>query len=98
VTTILIPHNADYTKLLSYQVFQDAADPSCSPSFALQQFSDAGEALALAIPQIEYLFMSSALNKGWIVTVPDYLGPKSAYGANIISGQSFFREYPCRLA
>ncbi|KAL3483289.1 secretory lipase-domain-containing protein [Aspergillus germanicus] len=85
VTTILFPHNADYTKLLSYQVAQDAADPSCSPSFALQKFSDAGEALALVMPQIEYLFISSALNKGWIVTVPDYLGPKSAYGANIIS-------------
>jgi hypothetical protein len=90
VTTILIPHNADYTKLLSYQVAQDAADPSCSPSFALQQFSNAGEALALVMPQIEYLFISSALNKGWIVTVPDYLGSKSAYGANIISGQSFY--------
>ncbi|CEL11464.1 hypothetical protein ASPCAL14566 [Aspergillus calidoustus] len=98
VTTILIPHNADYTKLLSYQVFQDAADPSCSPSFALQQFSDAGEALALAIPQIEYLFMSSALNKGWIVTVPDYLGPKSAYGANIISGQAVLDNIRAALA
>ncbi|KAL3441511.1 secretory lipase-domain-containing protein [Aspergillus insuetus] len=83
VTTILILHNADYTKLLSYQVAQDAADPSCSPAFALQQFSDAGEALALVMPQTEYLFISSALNKGWIVTVPTTLARSQAVLDNI---------------
>ncbi|GAB1192506.1 hypothetical protein APSETT444_001698 [Aspergillus pseudonomiae] len=36
VSTILIPHNADYSKLLSYQVAEDAADPNCAPSYALQ--------------------------------------------------------------
>ncbi|KAL2870382.1 putative secretory lipase [Aspergillus lucknowensis] len=88
VTTVLVPHNADYTKVLSYQVAQDAVDPNCSPSFALQQFSGAGEALALIMPQLEYLFMSSALNKGWVVIVPDHLGPKSAFLANHLSGQA----------
>ncbi|RDW81510.1 putative secretory lipase [Aspergillus mulundensis] len=98
VTTVLIPHNADYTKVLSYQVAQDAADPNCSPSFALQQYSDAGEALALIMPQLEYLFMSSALNKGFVVIIPDHLGPKSAFLANTLSGQAVLDNVRAALA
>ncbi|KAL4983925.1 secretory lipase-domain-containing protein [Aspergillus falconensis] len=98
VTTVLIPHNADYTKVLSYQVAQDAADPNCSPSFAIQQFSDAGEALALVMPQLEYLFMSSALNKGFVVIVPDHLGPRSAFLANTLSGQAVLDNVRAALA
>ncbi|KAL4933224.1 secretory lipase-domain-containing protein [Aspergillus undulatus] len=98
VTTVLIPHNADYTKVLSYQVAQDAADPNCSPSFAIQQFSDAGEALALIMPQIEYLLMSSALNKGFVVIIPDHLGPNSAFLASILSGQAVLDNVRAALA
>ncbi|KAL3475713.1 secretory lipase-domain-containing protein [Aspergillus californicus] len=98
VTTVLVPHNADYTKVLSYQVAQDAADTSCSPSFALQQFSDAGEALALIMPQLEYVLMASALNKGWVVIVPDHLGPKSAFLANNLSGQAVLDSIRAALA
>ncbi|KAL4865562.1 hypothetical protein BDV12DRAFT_147289 [Aspergillus spectabilis] len=98
VTTVLIPHNADYTKVLSYQVAQDAADPNCSPSFAIQQFSDAGEALALIMPQLEYLFMSSALNKGYVVIIPDHLGPRSAFLANHLSGQAVLDNVRAALA
>ncbi|KAL4955922.1 secretory lipase-domain-containing protein [Aspergillus filifer] len=98
VTTVLVPHNADYTKVLSYQVAQDAADPTCSPSFALQQYSDAGEALALIMPQLEYLFMSSALNKGYVVIVPDHLGPRSAFLANTLSGQAVLDNVRAALA
>ncbi|KAL2782937.1 secretory lipase-domain-containing protein [Aspergillus keveii] len=65
VSTVLVPHNADFNKVMSYQVAQDAADPNCAPFFALQKSSDAG----------------------WIVTVLDHLGPKSAFLANTLSGQ-----------
>ncbi|KAL4929000.1 secretory lipase-domain-containing protein [Aspergillus undulatus] len=98
VTTVLVPHNADYTKVLSYQVAQDAADPACSPSFAVQQFADAGEALALIMPQLEYLFMSSALNKGYVVIIPDHLGPRSAFLANTLSGQAVLDNVRAALA
>ncbi|KAL4938220.1 hypothetical protein BDV06DRAFT_232024 [Aspergillus oleicola] len=98
VTTVLVPYDADYTKVLSYQVAQDAADPNCSPSFALQQYSDAGEALALIMPQLEYLFMSSALNKGYVVLVPDHLGPRSAFLANTLSGQAVLDNVRAALA
>ncbi|BCS20875.1 putative secretory lipase [Aspergillus puulaauensis] len=98
VTTVLVPHNADYTKVLSYQVAQDAADRTCSPSFGLQQFADAGEALALIMPQAEYLFMSAALNKGYVVLVPDHLGPKSAFLANTLTGQAVLDNVRAALA
>ncbi|KAL4922411.1 secretory lipase-domain-containing protein [Aspergillus aurantiobrunneus] len=98
VTSVLVPHNADYTKVVSYQVAQDAADPNCSPSFAIQQFADAGEALALVMPQLEYLFMSSALNKGFVVIIPDHLGPRSAFLANSLSGQAVLDNVRAALA
>ncbi|OJI98249.1 hypothetical protein ASPVEDRAFT_37689 [Aspergillus versicolor CBS 583.65] len=98
VTTVMIPHNADFTKVVSYQVAQDSADRTCSPSFGLQQFADAGEALALIMPQAEYLFMSAALNKGYVVIVPDHLGPKSAFLANTLTGQAVLDNVRAALA
>jgi hypothetical protein len=35
--TVLIPHNADYSKYLSYQIAYDSAYDNCSPSYVLQQ-------------------------------------------------------------
>lgn len=32
--------------------------------------------------------MEAALEQGWIVIVPDYLGPHSAFLANRLSGQA----------
>ncbi|KAA8643393.1 hypothetical protein EYZ11_012583 [Aspergillus tanneri] len=86
-STILIPRNADNTKLLSYQVAQDAANPNCAPSFALQLHAAHDNILGLAMPQAEIAFIAAALGKGWIVTVPDHLGTKSAFLANTLSGQ-----------
>lgn len=88
VTTILIPHNADYTKLLSYQAAQDAADPNCAPSYAFQLEAAHDGVLRLVMPQLELVFMASALEKGWIVTAPDHLGPKSTFLANHVSGHA----------
>jgi hypothetical protein len=88
MTTILVPHNANFSKLHSYQVAQDAASPNCSPSYALQQQTDAGKALSLIMPELEYLLITTALDQGWVVTVPDHLGPKSAFLANTLSGQA----------
>lgn len=88
VSTILIPHNADYTKLLSYQVAQDAADPNCAPSYAFQFEAARNGPLGLILPQAELLLMATAMDKGWVVTVPDHLGPKGTFLANTLSGQA----------
>lgn len=86
VSTILVPHNADYTKLLSYQVAQDAADPNCAPSYAFQLEAAHDGTLGLVMPQLELILIAAALQRGWVVTVPDHLGPKSAFLANHLSG------------
>ncbi|QKX54854.1 uncharacterized protein TRUGW13939_01944 [Talaromyces rugulosus] len=88
VTTILIPNNADYTKLLSYQVAEDASDPNCAPSYAFQLGAATDGALGLLMPQAELLLIETALAQGWVVAVPDHLGLKAAFLANNLSGQT----------
>ncbi|KAH8690873.1 secretory lipase-domain-containing protein [Talaromyces proteolyticus] len=98
VTTILIPHNADYTKLLSYQVAEDAADPNCAPSYAFQKSAATDGALGLILPQAELLLIETALARGWVVTVPDHLGPKSTFLANNLSGHAVLDNVRAALA
>lgn len=98
VSTILVPHNADFTKLLSYQVAQDAANPNCSPSYAFQLEAATDGALGLIMPQLELVFITAALEKGWVVTVPDHLGTKSAFLANNLSGQATLDNIRAALA
>lgn len=98
VSTILVPHNADFTKLLSYQVAQDAADPNCSPSYAFQLDAATDGILGLIMPQLELVFITAALEKGWVVTVPDHLGTKSAFLANNLSGQATLDNIRAALA
>lgn len=98
VSTILVPHNADFTKLLSYQAAQDAANPNCSPSYAFQLEAATDGVLGLIMPQLELVFITAALEKGWVVTVPDHLGTKSAFLANNLSGQATLDNIRAALA
>jgi len=84
MTTLLVPHNAQPSKLLSYQIAQDAPDTACAPSYVLQLLSTPGA----IISQAELLLIEAALDKGWYVVTPDYQGPQSAYVAGIQSGQA----------
>ncbi|KAG8204737.1 Lipase 1, partial [Candida africana] len=36
VTTVIEPYNADPSKVLSYQTFEDSANIECSPSYGMQ--------------------------------------------------------------
>lgn len=82
VLTIIIPHNADRSKVLSYQVAEDAASFNCAPSYALQLQSATGPLLGTIITQAELLLVEAALEQGWVVIIPDFQGPNSAYLAN----------------
>lgn len=86
ILTILIPHNADKSKLLSYQVAEDAASPDCAPSYALQLKSATGPLLGTIITQAELLLVEAALEQGWVVIIPDFQGPNAAYLANKLAG------------
>ncbi|KAA8917591.1 hypothetical protein TRICI_000284 [Trichomonascus ciferrii] len=82
VTTVLVPHNPDVSKVLSYQILEDASYINCAPSYGIQ-FKASPEAI---VAQGEFLLMASALNEGWIVVTPDYQGPYSAFTAGYLSG------------
>lgn len=84
VTTVLVPENADSTKLLSYQIYEDSSYLNCAPSYGIQFKADP-EAI---VAQAEFLLMASALNKGWIVVTPDYEGPDSAFLAGRLAGRA----------
>ncbi|KAK4078903.1 hypothetical protein Trihar35433_8 [Trichoderma harzianum] len=88
VATILIPHNADYTKVLSYQVAQDSSFRNCAPSYALQLASASGGPFGTLVTQAELLLIEAALERGWILIVPDHEGPTAAFLANRQAGQA----------
>ena len=85
VTTVIVPSNANTTRLLSYQTAEDASWANCAPSYTLQLGSnlfDNGPATA------EELLMIAALDQGWILNVPDYEGLNAAYVSGIQAGQA----------
>jgi hypothetical protein len=84
VTTVLEPHNADNTKVLSYQVAEDSSYAACAPSYTLQQ----GVGFDGIVTQAELLFMDAALERGWYVVTPDYEGPKSSFTVGLQAGQA----------
>lgn len=76
VTTILKPPNANPLLHMSYQPATDSPDIDCAPSYGLQ----AGASTTASEAQIElYGIMSLFLQRGVIVSVPDYEGPQAAF-------------------
>ena len=83
VTTVYAPADVNDTngfKMLSYQHLYDSADLNQSPSYLIYDKSDKGSALSLFIQQY--------LKKGWFVNVPDYEGPKAAFGSGHVAGRA----------
>lgn len=86
VLTVLVPHNADLTKVLSYQVAEDASSIDCAPSYAFQLEHAQGPEMGTMVTQTELLLVEAALERGWVVISPDFLGPKAAFLANALAG------------
>jgi acetyl esterase/lipase len=80
-TTVLTPagHRQDWP-LLSYQHFINALGSQCTVSHLLYT-ADTNLAVT-AVPTL-----TAALQRGWSVVLPDYLGPQFAFGAARLSGQ-----------
>lgn len=98
VTTVLVPPNAKTNKLLSYQVAEDAANPNCCPSYVFQEGSDSGGLFGTIVTQGEMGVIEKALEGGLYVTVPDFLGPKSAFLANNLAGYAVLDGIRATLA
>ncbi|UNI16497.1 hypothetical protein JDV02_002928 [Purpureocillium takamizusanense] len=88
VLTVLIPHNADRSKVLSYQVATDAPSIDCAPSYAFQLESATGPLLGTLVSQVELLLIEAILEQGWVVIVPDFQGPQGAFLANVLGGNA----------
>lgn len=88
VLTVLIPHNADFGKVLSYQVLEDAAYARCAPSYVFQFGASTGGLFGTVANQAELLLIEAALEEGWVVVAPDYQGPRAAFLANKLAGHS----------
>lgn len=87
VVTVLIPENADRSKVVSFQVAEDAATIDCAPSYAFQLQSESYPLLNSPTAEVQLLLIEGALARGWVVIVADVEGPKGVYGANKLAGQ-----------
>ncbi|MFJ4650896.1 lipase family protein [Nocardia sp. NPDC088792] len=88
VTTLVKPRGpapAGGLKLLSYQVAEDSTAQYCTMSYVAQQGSIPADFVNSAETS---LAMVLGLSQGWAVSIPDYEGPNSAYGASILGGQA----------
>ena len=81
ITTVLVPNNANPTKLVSYQTAEDSSFVDCGPSYTLQQNSTDSQSF-------EELLILAALDHGCYVSVPDYEGPQAAFVAGIQAGHA----------
>ncbi|PFH56669.1 hypothetical protein XA68_16177 [Ophiocordyceps unilateralis] len=78
VTTVLIPKNADGSKVVSFQSAVHTVTIDCATSFGFLNASLAYPGLKSIMAQVQLLFAQAALSRGWIVLVPDYGGPQAA--------------------
>ncbi|RLV89001.1 Lipase 1 [Spathaspora sp. JA1] len=84
VTTIIEPYNADPSKVVSYQTFEDSSNINCSPSYGFQF----GASISTVATQFDMSYMAIALKNGYFVNSPDYEGFNSAFTVGRRSGQS----------
>ena len=84
VTTVIVPHNAQRDKLLNYLVYTDSNGAQCAPSYSMRQGGQFGTDLALSYQQ---LLLNTFLDEGYILTVPDYQGPKRSFAAGRLEGR-----------
>ncbi|MFJ4651017.1 lipase family protein [Nocardia sp. NPDC088792] len=90
VTTLIKPRGPapeGGRKLLSYQVAEDSTAMYCAPSYGMQQGSIPWYSDFVNMFESN-LAVAEAVSNGYAVSIPDYQGPGSAYGAAILGGQA----------
>ncbi|HEX3705649.1 MAG TPA: lipase family protein [Mycobacteriales bacterium] len=79
VTTVLAPqsawHGSGGRPLVSYQTAEDGVSGKCAPSYQIRAGASAEPTNATA----ETSEMFAAVEEGWVVTAPDYEGPRSEF-------------------
>jgi hypothetical protein len=88
VLTVFVPKDANMSRIVSYQVAEDAASVDCAPSFGFQSAVSSHKSLISDTMKLQLLIIQSALERGWVVIVPDFQGPLGAYAANRLAGSA----------
>lgn len=82
VLTVLVPRHADMAKVVSYQVAENSANIDCAPSYVSLLGHQGGR------PVVDLQTAQTVLDKGFVVILPDFLGPNGAFLANRLAGQA----------
>lgn len=88
VMTVLVPKNANFSSVLSFQLAENAVIIDCAPSYAITAASRDNPLLNSLTAQFQVLLMQAALADGWVVVVPDFQGPRAAFADDRIAGQA----------
>ncbi|CAF3501033.1 unnamed protein product [Fusarium graminearum] len=91
VTTLFIPSTIYHSPsgemaILSYQPAYNSSNLNSSPSYALTGVMARNEP-SLGIKSTTSL-IDELLSFGWVVSIPDHLGPSSAFGASVQGGHA----------
>ncbi|KAG5982572.1 hypothetical protein E4U55_001719 [Claviceps digitariae] len=88
VMTVLIPKNANFSAVLSFQLAENAITRDCAPSYGMTAASEANPLLASATAQLQVLLVQAALADGWVVVVPDFQGPEASFADQNIAAHA----------
>ncbi|KAF7556677.1 hypothetical protein G7Z17_g1249 [Cylindrodendrum hubeiense] len=88
VVTVLVPNKPDLSKVVSYQVAEDAVTIDCAPSHGFLFGTGNDPLLGSRTLQTQLLLLQGALEEGWVVIVADYEGPKGAFYATKLAGHA----------
>ncbi|KAI8086682.1 secretory lipase-domain-containing protein [Halteromyces radiatus] len=85
VTTLLVPTNADPTKLISYQTSEDSSSKDCAPSYTYQQKPNPGP---IPIPNPEPFLLDDLLSRGYYLNMADYEGLQAMFAVGLMAGHA----------
>ncbi|WFD20319.1 hypothetical protein MCAP1_002563 [Malassezia caprae] len=86
VTTALVPHNADHSRVVTFSAPENANSIRCAPSYT---FRNTGVLeIANFEPRWEQMIYTVFLEDGFIVNAPDHEGPGSLFSAGRAGGHA----------
>ncbi len=94
VSTIVVPENADFTKMISYQAVYDSANNDCSPSYQFLKGASANTTGSVE----ELGFIALLLKNRWVISIPDYEGLTAAFECGYLEGHAVLDSVRAALA
>ncbi|EGV64305.1 hypothetical protein PSN45_003956 [Yamadazyma tenuis] len=93
VSTIFEPYNANSSRLVAYNVAEDASSIDCSPSYTFE----GGGGIGTIIGKAEMILIQGALELGYYVVSTDYESSIGAFTAGPLSGISVLNTIKATL-